>query len=144
RVLLADSFAGLPAPDDRFPADAGSHLHEVDQLAVSLEEVRANFERYGLLDERVEFVRGWFADTLPALRERRWAVVRLDGDLYESTIQALENLYPGLSPGGFLIVDDYGALESCRRAVEDFRREQGIAEPLRWIDHSGVYWRRSP
>lgn len=143
RVWLADSFAGLPAPDQRYPADAGSHLHEVAQLAVSLEEVRRNFERYGLLDDRVEFVPGWFADTLPALRDRHWAVVRLDGDLYESTIQALESLYPGLSPGGFLIVDDYGALDSCREAVDDFRRDRDIPEPIEWIDHSGIYWRRS-
>jgi O-methyltransferase len=68
--------------------------------------------------------------------------MRLDGDMYESTIQALEVLYPKLSPGGFVIVDDYGALESCRQAVEDFRTAGGIGEPLVRIDWTGVYWQK--
>lgn len=141
-VWLADSFQGLPPPDpDRYPADAGSRFHEWQLLAVSADEVRDNFRRYGLLDDRVRFVEGWFRDTLPALRDRNWSVLRLDGDLYESTMDALVNLYDGLSPGGFLIVDDF-ALPTCNEAVKDFRRERGIEEPIERIDWTGVFWRK--
>jgi O-methyltransferase len=141
-VWLADSFQGLPAPDtDRFPEDATSSGHEFDVLAASADEVRDNFRRYGLLDERVRFVEGWFRDTLPALRDRTWSLVRLDGDMYEATMDGLVNLYDGLSPGGFLVIDDF-ALPPCRQAVEEFRRDRGIAEPIERIDWTGVFWRK--
>jgi O-methyltransferase len=139
RVWVADSFQGLPTPNpDR---DPGVESHELEWLAVPVEEVRENFDRYGLLDDQVRFVEGWFSSTLPALRDIRWSVVRIDGDLYESTMDALVNLYDGLSPGGFLIVDDF-VLESCREAVEDFRRDRDIHEPIERIDWTGVFWRK--
>ena len=146
-VWLADSFEGLPlASSDEYPADAGSDEHyQLDFLAVSEEEVRAAFERFGLLDERVRFLRGYFSDSLPPLRgNHRWSLLRLDGDMYESTIVALESLYPDLSPGGFVVIDDYGneAIPQCRQAVEDFRAANGIDEEIREIDWTGVYWRR--
>ena len=72
----------------------------------------------------------------------RIAVLRLDGDMYESTWQALTSLYPKLSPGGFVIVDDYGAIPACRSAVDAYRVEFGISEPLTEIDWTGVYWRK--
>ena len=91
-VWVADSFAGLPAPNaGQFPLDEGINLHRFPQLAVSLERVQDNFRRYGLLDGQVRFLKGWFRDTLPAAPIERLAVLRLDGDLYESTIQALES-----------------------------------------------------
>lgn len=142
RVWVADSFAGLPRPDaERFPLDAEDVNYAADELAVSLPEVRANFERYGLLDDRVRFVEGWFSDTLPALSGETWSVVRLDGDLYESTIDGLRHLYPQLSVGGYLIVDDFG-FDNCRTAVEDYRREHGIGEEIERIDWVGAYWQR--
>lgn len=142
RVWVADSFQGLPEPDPkRYPADASDFNYTAEELAVPLEEVRANFERYGLLDESVRFIEGWFRDTLPGLSGETWAVVRLDGDLYESTMDGLQNLYPSLAPGGFLIVDDYG-FDNCRAAVEDYRREHGIGEEIVEIDWVGAYWRR--
>lgn len=141
-VYVADSFAGLPVPDaERYPADKDWFLHEVETLAVSLEEVRANFERYGFADDHVIFVKGWFRDTLPGLADRTWSVVRLDGDYYESTMDGLVNLYPGLSPGGWLIVDDYG-LESCRLAVTDYRAEHEITDEIHEIDWTGVCWQK--
>jgi O-methyltransferase len=141
-VWVADSFQGLPPPDpDRYPADRGDRSHEQAPLAASVEEVRDNFRRYGLLDDRVRFVEGWFRDTLPALRDRNWAVVRLDGDMYESTADALLNLYDGLSAGGFLIVDDF-ALPQCRQAIEDFRRDRGIDDPIEKVDWTGAFWRQ--
>jgi O-methyltransferase len=143
RVWVADSFEGLPPPDAaKYPADLGDRHHENRLLAVSLEEVQANFRKYGLLDEQVRFLKGWFKDTLPAAPIERLAVARLDGDMYESTMDALRSLYPKLSPGGFLIIDDYGAIPACRRAVTDFRDEHGIAAPIQAIDWTGVWWRR--
>lgn len=141
-VFAADSFSGVPAPDpDRYPADAGDLNYTAEQLAVPLEEVRENFRRYGLLDEGVRFLPGLFEETLPTVSDRRWAVIRLDGDLYQSTLDGLENLYPNLEVGGFLIVDDFG-WDNCRQAVEDFRARHRISEPIEQIDWVGAYWRR--
>jgi O-methyltransferase len=143
RVWACDSFAGLPAPDaGRYPKDAGDPHHTFPQLAVSIDEVRANFARYGLLDDQVKLLPGWFRDTLPRAPIERIAVLRLDGDMYESTIVALDSLYPRLSPGGYLIVDDYGAVPGCREAVDDYRRAHGVHESVHPIDWTGVYWRR--
>ena len=143
RVYVADSFQGLPAPDaERYPEDRDLDLHLERDLAISLEQVKDHFRRFGLLDDRVEFVPGWFRDTLPGLAGHRWAVVRLDGDMYESTMDSLTNLYDGLSAGGWLIVDDY-SIPACREAVQDFRRERGIDDPITEIDWTGVFWQKS-
>lgn len=143
RVYLADSFAGLPAPRGQaYPADAGARWHREPLLAVSADEVRASFARLGLLDERVRFLEGLFADTLPTVADRTWAVVRLDADMYESTMDGLRCLWPGLAPGGFLIIDDYGAVAACRHAVDDFRAAQGIRTPIERTDWTGAWWRR--
>jgi hypothetical protein len=142
-VWVADSFSGVPPADpERYPADAGLSFSDVRYLSVSAEEVRRSFERYALLDDQVKFTEGLFKDTLPPLRGHRWSVVRLDGDLYESTMDGLTNLYDGLSPGGYIIIDDYGAVEACQAAVDEFRAERAIGEALRWIDWAGVYWQR--
>lgn len=143
-VWLADSFEGLPKPDEaRFPADKGDSFHTYKELAITLDEVKDNFTRYGLLDEQVRFLPGWFKDTLPAAPIERLAVLRLDGDMYESTIEALTPLYPKLSPGGFVIVDDYHVVPGCKQAIEDYRSEHNIHDELREIDGVGVYWQRS-
>jgi O-methyltransferase len=143
-VWAADSFQGLPPPDPtRYQADAGDTFHEQSGLAVSVEQVKHNFERYGLLDDQVKFLVGWFKDTLPTAPIERLAVMRLDGDLYESTWQAIEALYPKLSPGGFCIVDDYGTLvDQCQRAIHDYRDAHGITEEIIDIDGWGAYWRK--
>ncbi|HEY1237550.1 MAG TPA: TylF/MycF family methyltransferase [Solirubrobacterales bacterium] len=144
RVWAADSFEGLPAPDAaRYPADEGDTFYKVDGLAVGVDQVRHNFERYGLLDDQVKFLVGWFKDTLPTAPIDQLAVMRLDGDLYESTWQAIEALYPKLSPGGFCIVDDYGDLVAqCQRAIHDYREAHGITEEIVDIDGFGAYWRK--
>lgn len=144
RVWVADSFQGLPRPDpERWPAEAGDEHWTRGELAVPLEEVQANFARYGLLDERVRFLAGWFADTLPTAPIERLAVLRLDGDMYGSTMEALEALYPKLSVGGYVIVDDYGAIPQCKEAVTDFRARHDIIDPMETVDWTGVYWQRS-
>jgi O-methyltransferase len=141
-VWVADSFDGLPPPDvARYPADEGDRHHEVAYLAVPLEEVRANFAKYDLLDEQVRFLPGWFRDTLPAAPIERLAVLRLDGDMYESTWDALNALAPKVSPGGFVIVDDYLAVPGCKQAVDDYRAAHGIDAPMETIDWAAVHWR---
>ena len=143
RVWVADSFQGVPPPDaDRYPADRNVRLDGIATLEVSMESVQDNFARYGLLDEQVAFLPGWFKDTLSAAPIESLAVMRLDGDLYESTMDALVALYPKLSVGGYVIVDDYGGIEACRQAVTDYREAEGIAEPVVAVDWTGVYWRR--
>lgn len=142
RVFVADSFAGLPKPNaGQYPSDKGDEHHFHEFLAVSKEEVEENFRKYGLLDNQVVFLKGWFKDTLPAAPFTALSVMRLDGDMYESTMDALTNLYHKLSIGGFCIIDDY-ALPGCHAAVDDFRRIHQIAEPMLEIDHSGRYWRK--
>jgi O-methyltransferase len=144
KVYVADSFSGLPPPnEERYPHDKGDthHLHN-KSLGVSLEQVKANFDAYGLLDESVVFVKGYFQQTLSKLPDQPFALIRLDGDMYESTIVALDALYPKLSPGGYTIIDDYGALGPCRQAVTDYRERHGIKAPIQKVDHSGVWWRK--
>jgi hypothetical protein len=141
-VWVADSFAGFPEPDvERYPADAQWKQFTLP-VAVTQETVADNFARYHLLDDQVHFLPGWFKDTLPGAPIERLAVLRLDGDLYESTMDALTHLYPKLSAGGFAIVDDYN-ISSCRQAVIDYRATNGIEEPIQAIDGWGVFWRRS-
>ncbi len=140
RVFVADSFKGLPPPDPaRYPADAGDAHHTYGELAVSRAQVEDNFRRYGLLDERVVFLEGWFKDTLPAAPIERLAVLRLDGDMFASTMQALDALYHKVSAGGFVIIDDY-FLGPCARAVDEFRQRHRIASPLLPIDGCAVWW----
>lgn len=144
RVWLADSFAGLPKPDaDRYPADKGDSLwRRSADLAIGIEQVRANFARYGLLDDRVRFLQGWFRDTLPSAPMNDIAILRLDGDMYESTMVALEALYDRVSVGGYVLVDDY-ALTTCKEAVTDFRRKRDITDPIVSVDWTGVHWRKT-
>ena len=141
-VWAADSFEGLPRPDPSRSTDVDDALWTYPQLAVSLDQVKQNFARYGLLDERVRFLIGWFQETLPKVTIERLAILRLDGDMYESTMVALESLYPKVSPGGFVIVDDYDAIRGCHQAVEEFRARHRIDEPLHRVDWTCVFWRR--
>jgi O-methyltransferase len=143
-VWLADSFEGLPVPDlHRYPTDRDLDLSDWKILSVGVEQVRHNFERYGLLDDQVRFIVGWFRDTLKDAPIKDLAVMRLDGDLYESTIQALEPLYPKLAAGGYCIIDDYGVIDSCKEAVNDYRRAHGISDEIVDIDGAGFFWRKS-
>ena len=142
-VWVADSFEGLPVPSHAQDAGYDFSIDKVPILAIGLEEVQENFRRYDLLDDNVKFLKGWFKDTLHAAPIRQLAVLRLDGDLYESTMDALNALYHKVSPGGFVIVDDYNDFEPCRRAVSEFRERHRIDDPIERIDWCGVYWRKS-
>jgi O-methyltransferase len=141
-VYVADSFEGLPpANPGRYPADVHLDFSGLN-LAVSLDQVKLNFSRFDLLDDQVQFVKGWFKDTLPGLKDRTWSLIRLDGDLYESTIDSLRHLYPNLSPGGYIVIDDYGGISSCREAVHDFRDMNQIKEQIHEVDWTGAYWQK--
>ncbi len=142
KIFVADSFEGLPKPDaDKYPADKGDKHHIHSYLAVSKEEVENNFRKYGLLDNQVVFLKGWFKDTLPQAPIKKLSILRLDGDMYGSTMEALETLYPKLSNGGFCVIDDY-ALRACKAAVDDFRSKHMIDSELKEIDWTGRYWRK--
>ena len=141
-VWMADSFQGLPKPRPEHPADAADDHSTYSFLAVPLQQVKANFARYGMLDDRVRFLEGWFSDTLPTAPVERLSVLRVDGDMYGSTMDVLDALYDKVSVGGFVIIDDYGEIPQCRAAVEDFRAARKISEPLQRIDGTGVFWRR--
>lgn len=151
KVWVADSFEGMPAPDpEKYPIEAKAHNGTVmkrnfKNFAAGLEEVRSNFAAFGLLDGQVTFLKGWFKDTLPTVPISRLAIMRLDGDYYESTMDALINLYDKLSPGGYAIIDDYGedSWTYCRRAVDEFRCERGITEPMISVDSKCYYWQRA-
>lgn len=144
RVWVADSFNGLPPPNSEvYPADMDADFHKFKLFAVTCDEVKSNFEKYGLLDEQVCFLKGWFRDTLPGAPIEKLAVIRLDGDMYESTMDALVSLYPKLSIGGYLIVDDYG-LPGCRKAIHDYRKLHAITDEMQPVEGYGaVYWQRS-
>jgi hypothetical protein len=137
-VWCCDSFEGLPRPYMR--EDMDLNLHLFPQLAVSQEEVEENFRRLGLLDVNVRFLKGWFIDTLPTAPIDKIAVLRLDGDLASSTLEALENLESKVSPGGFILVDDFNDIPQCKWAVEKYRKERNITAPIHEVDWTGIYW----
>ncbi|MGO9451152.1 MAG: TylF/MycF/NovP-related O-methyltransferase [Candidatus Binataceae bacterium] len=142
-VFCADSFAGLPRPNSRkFPYDKPDRLFRFSELAVSENEVRHNFERYGLLDDQVVFLGGFFRDTLPKAPVSRLALLRLDGDMYQSTIETLEALYDKVSAGGFVVIDDYGGLENCRAAVHDFLAARALTPKIAPVDETCVWWQK--
>ena len=144
KVFVADSFEGLPKPDTiKYPADKGDKLHIHSYLAVSKDEVEDNFRKYGLLDNQVVFLKGFFKDTLPNAPIKKLSILRLDGDMYGSTMESLENLYPKLSSGGFCIIDDY-ALSGCgcKSAVDDYRAKHAIDSEMKEIDWYSRYWRK--
>ena len=134
KVWCADSFKGLPNTGE-------SNLHVYPQLSVSKDEVRRNFAKYGLLSDNIRFLEGWFADTLPTAPIEKLAILRLDGDLYTSTMTSLDSLYHKVSKGGFVIVDDYRSIAGCGEAVDTFMDKKGIHPTLIPIDKDSVYWR---
>ena len=142
-VWALDSFEGLPPPDPKHHADAGDYHHRLKHLAVSLEEVKRNFDRYGLLDDRVRFLKGFFEKSLPGAPIGPLALLRVDGDMYGSTMAVLEPLYPRVSAGGYVIIDDYDAVPACRGAVDEYRKAHGITDPMQAVGGGAVFWRRA-
>jgi O-methyltransferase len=127
RVWMFDSFEGLPQAADIDGASAKRWQQAVDgpgyfdNCTASMEDVRRAASDLGVSD-RVEIGQGWFDRTLPATRERigQIALLRLDGDWYESTKCCLEHLYDQVAPGGYIILDDYLTWDGCAIAVHEF------------------------
>lgn len=143
KVWVADSFQGVPKPNiENYPEDKDDILYTYKQLQVSKEQVIDNFKKYNLLDENIKFLEGWFKDTLYNAPIEKLSLLRIDGDLYESTYQTLEALYPKLSPGGYCIIDDFGTFEYCSKAVNDYRNIMKIEEEIQDIDGWGIFWRK--
>jgi len=146
-VWLADSFEGLPTDwrEIKNLKDRGASLlmNFVGQLAVSQEQVENSFRNFGLLDQQVRFLPGWFQHSLSTIPlGQKFALIRLDGDYYESTKDALKHLYPLLSPGGFIIIDDYNLPFGCKKAVDEYRQKWGIQSPMVAINAQSVHWRK--
>lgn len=139
-VWVADSFEGLPRPEHE--VDRNDTHFKINELAISLDVVKHNFEKYDLFDDQVKFLKGWFKETLPVAPIKSLSILRLDGDMYQSTMDALQNLYPKLSKGGYIIIDDWTAVRGCKLAVENYREQHGISEQIMTIDWSGVYWKK--
>lgn len=150
-VWVADSFEGLPSvkqseakykDDSTVDIDAMNHGGPMQLgLAVPLRRVKDAFAKFDLLDEQVRFLKGWFKDTLPGAPIKQLSILRLDGDMYESTMDALNALYDKVSVGGYVIVDDYNCWPHCQQAVDEFRSTRGITDPIISIDVHAVYWK---
>jgi O-methyltransferase len=146
-VWNLDSFEGIPMRKDmeleKYPEDRDwAELWE-GKLTCSLQEVRNNFERFDLLDDNVKFVKGLFKDIQPNSPIEKISVLRIDADLYLSTIQALESLYPKLSPGGYVVFDDW-KFEPVQRAINHFREKHGITATMQFGDTFDPipYWQK--
>ena len=138
-VWVCDSFEGCPKGTGKHEGDPH---HTYKFLAVSQEEVQANFVKYQLLSTFVRFVKGFFKDSLPHPDMKQIALLRADGDLYESQMQILEALYDKVSVGGFVIIDDYYNIASSHQAAQDFRKQRGITSPMIKVDWCAAYWRK--
>jgi hypothetical protein len=137
-IWACDSFEGMPPLKDKHD---GYDQSDKKYLAISLEQVQENFRRFGLMDQQVKFLKGWFCDTLPLAPISKISVLRLDGDLYHSTMDVLTNLYHKVSRGGYVIVDDYGDWPACRQAVHDFLESHGHSVSIIMVgDEKGAYW----
>lgn len=173
RVHLADSFSGLPnlkdynrAGSEFSEGDEGKPTHALDRQELSahrikllnnngLDLVKSSAKKLNLDMARLRFVPGYFNESLPKLLEEegsklQLAVLRLDGDAFASTLEAIELLYPRLSPGGYLIIDDFTDWSSCRAAIDLYRKKHNIVDPITLIPHKrteiirGAYWRKQP
>jgi hypothetical protein len=141
KVFVADSFKGLPFPEH--PEDENDIHHTFDYLSVSLNQVKNNFKLYRCLDENVEFLEGWFHDTLPNNDKiGKLSILRMDGDMYKSTMDVFDSCYPKLVKGGIVIIDDF-CISNCKRAVEDFRSSNNYSEEIHVVDQCGIFWIKS-
>lgn len=142
QVWVCDSFEGLPVPSKAEDSGFNFSKGKFPEFSVSLEDVQRNFTQYEMLDDQVKFLKGWFKDTLPTAPIKKIALLRLDGDLYESTMDALNALYDKVESGGYILIDDYGAFPPCKKAIDEFREAHNITAPLIEVDWTGAYWQK--
>eukprot|EP00577_Skeletonema_sp_RCC1716_P021169 CAMPEP_0113395114 /NCGR_PEP_ID=MMETSP0013_2-20120614/12967_1 /TAXON_ID=2843 ORGANISM="Skeletonema costatum, Strain 1716" /NCGR_SAMPLE_ID=MMETSP0013_2 /ASSEMBLY_ACC=CAM_ASM_000158 /LENGTH=366 /DNA_ID=CAMNT_0000279195 /DNA_START=2597 /DNA_END=3697 /DNA_ORIENTATION=+ /assembly_acc=CAM_ASM_000158 len=140
---VCDSFMGLPPGEKKLSKkDAG--WDNTPYLEVASDIVANNFIKYGLLDSNVIFAKGFFNETMPPLAEKikSLSIMRLDGDMYESTVDVLYHLYDKLSIGGYVIMDDWFGFPS-KTACEDFFAVHGIEPEIIPIDDISAYWKKA-
>ena len=140
KVYLADSFQGMPKANH--PKDS-IDISAVDVLSVSEQDVLANFEKFNLLDDNVITIPGFFSDSLPTANIPPLAILRLDADMYESTLTCLNILFDKVVKGGVIIIDDYFSWKSCREAVGDFFESRKISPSIVQIDQDSAYFIKS-
>jgi SAM-dependent methyltransferase len=135
-----DSFEGLPPAGEHDPERAEGWQGE---LHASEAKVREAFERFAH-PERLHVVKGWFQDTFPEAEPQigQVAMLHADGDWYDSVRLTLETFYSKVSPGGFVVIDDYNDWEGAKAATDEFRAANGIDAPLVEIDISAAYWQK--
>lgn len=150
KVVLFDTFEGMTQPTDtdiqeKSGKSALAEFNEKqrngynDWCFASLDDVKANFMKYGLLDDNVVFVKGDVLDSLSVMQNlpEKVSILRLDTDWYESTKKELETLYPNLSEDGVLIIDDYGAWKGARKATDEYFEGMNHRPLFNYIDHTG-------
>jgi hypothetical protein len=147
-LYLFDTFEGMPAPTvhdvdldgvsayDRWNSQRRNRFVPAEASA-GLDEVREAMDRVGYPVERIHYVQGLVEDTVPDRAPAQIAVLRLDTDYYESTRHELFELYPRLTHGGILIVDDYGHFQGAKLAVNEFLSQCGEPVLLHRVDYAG-------
>jgi O-methyltransferase len=136
---LLDSFAGLPPAGDK---DGPLAADYTGLCCGQTAKVREVLTKMGVLEKAVTLVPGWFHDTLPGLPVEQIALLHIDADWYDSVLVVLQHLYDKVSSGGFVVFDDFGYWEGCRRACDDFLAARGIKVPLTIIDGIGAYFQK--
>ncbi len=140
KIFVCDSFQGLPKPSGKFQADVNDIHYTFESLKVSLEDVTNNFKLFGCLDDNVIFVKGFFGDTLPNNDKfTKISLLRMDGDMYESTHDVFYSLYHKVTDRAPIIIDDY-CLDGCKKCVHDFISENNLSPTINKIDRCGIYW----
>ena len=137
---------GLP---ETVAQDNGGGLHVGSKGGFQVDEEKfiANMKKVNAWDSRLVVTKGWFKDTAPGSPVKKISFLRLDGDLYSSTYDAISAFYDRVVHGGFIYVDDYGSFNGCREAIDEFRLQRRIFEPLHLVrEHNGyfeaVWWRK--
>lgn len=141
KIYLCDSFQGFPQPKNYLDEMSNGDFIGNPIFNVSLDQVKDNFKKYELFDENLVFVEGFFEETLHKISDT-FAIIRLDGDMFDSTMVALNNLYPKLNDRGFIIIDDYWSITACKAAVDSYRAMKGITNQITTIDSDGIFWRK--
>jgi len=150
KFFAFDSFQGLPQLDraDTATGQVYERGHGLPgDFAASREDFEANLKHLSAWDDRIRVTKGWFNESIPTVSIEKIAFLRLDGDLYASTITVLRLLYHRVMSGGIVYVDDYGSFAGCKAAVDEFRSEHGIESPMHEVDEGGrrfeaVWWRK--
>ncbi|MBI1984583.1 MAG: macrocin O-methyltransferase [Candidatus Wildermuthbacteria bacterium] len=153
KIWLFDSFEGLPEPTKKDGATASTYaahrdsgaLRSIEKCVGPLEDVKQLFFSVLKLNpENIIIKKGWFQDVLPKEKQSIGpiALLRLDADWYESTKCILDNLYDNVVSGGYVLIDDYGHWQGCKKAVDEFLATRKLQVQLIPVDYAGVYFKK--